>query len=107
MIKEICSVPILQIYHERVPTITVIVDGGWSKHTGIPILPTLSGIYIIIGSATGKLLFLDVQNKYCSGIMCENNIHCFHYLFGEKREYIANTSIEMTLKMVESKSNPN
>ena len=53
-------------YHERVPAITVIVDG--SNH----LYNTNSGVAIMIGKATCKLLFIDVRNKYCSA--CSMNI---------------------------------
>ncbi len=51
--------------HEGVPAITVIVDGGWSKRSHKHSYNTKSGVGIIIGKATGKLLHLGVRNKYC------------------------------------------
>ena len=59
-------------YHEGVPAITVIVDGGWSKRSHRHSYNANSGVGIIIGKATGKLLFLGVRNKYCSA--CARNI---------------------------------
>ena len=44
-------------YHEGVPAITVIVDGGWSKRSHRHSYNANSGVGIIIGKATGKLLF--------------------------------------------------
>lgn len=52
-------------YHENVPTITVILDGGWSKRSHKHSYNAKSGVAIIIGTETGKLLYLGVRNKYC------------------------------------------
>ncbi len=59
-------------YHEGVPAITVIVDGGWSKRSHRHSYNANSGVGIIIGKETSKLLFLGVRNKYCSS--CARNI---------------------------------
>lgn len=48
------------------PAISVIVDGGWSKRTHKHSYNAKSGVGIIIGAHTGKLLHVGVQNKYCS-----------------------------------------
>ena len=53
-------------YHQDVPAITVYVDGGWSKRSHKHTYNANSGVAIIIGKATGKLLHLGVRNKYCS-----------------------------------------
>ena len=53
-------------YHEGVPAITVIVDAGWSKRSHKHTYNAKSGVGVIIGKATGKLLFIGVQNKYCT-----------------------------------------
>ena len=53
-------------YHHGVPAITVYVDGGWSKRSHKHSYNANSGVAIIIGKATGKLLYLGVRNKYCS-----------------------------------------
>ena len=53
-------------YHEGIPAITVIVDGGWSKRSHKHSYNAKSGVGIIIGKETGKLLYLGVRNKYCS-----------------------------------------
>ena len=53
-------------YHQGVPAITVMVDGGWSKRSHKHSYNANSGVAIIIGKATGKLLHLGVRNKYCS-----------------------------------------
>ncbi len=67
-------------YHEGVPAITVIVDGGWSKRSHKHSYNAKSGVGIILGKETGKLLYLGVRNKYCYA--CARNIprdkhHCY------------------------------
>ena len=59
-------------YHEGVPAIDVIVDGGWSKRSHKHSYNALSGVAIIVGRATGKLLHIGVRNKFCSA--CAQNI---------------------------------
>ena len=51
---------------EGIPAITVIVDGGWSKRSDRHSYNAKSGVGIIIGQATGKLLHIGVRNKYCT-----------------------------------------
>lgn len=67
-------------FNEGVPAITVIVDGGWSKRSHRHSYNAKSGVGIIIGQATGKLLYIGVRNKYCTactqGITKENHT-CF------------------------------
>ena len=53
-------------YFQGVPAITVIADGGWSKRSHKHSYNAKSGVAVIIGSRTKKLLFLGVRNKYCS-----------------------------------------
>ena len=53
-------------YHEGVPAVTVIVDGGWSKRSHRHSYNAKSGVGVIIGQATGKLLYIGVRNKYCT-----------------------------------------
>ena len=53
-------------YHDGVPAITVIVDGGWSKRSHKHSYNAKSGVGIIIGQRTGKLLHIGVRNKYCT-----------------------------------------
>ena len=64
-------------FNEGVPAITVIVDGGWSKRSHRHSYNAKSGVGIIIGQATGKLLYIGVRNKYCTactqGITKENH----------------------------------
>ena len=53
-------------YFQGIPAITVIADGGWSKRSHKHSYNAKSGVAVIIGSRTKKLLFLGVRNKYCS-----------------------------------------
>ena len=53
-------------YHNGVPAITVVVDGGWSKRSHKHTYNAKSGVGIIIGKCTGKLLHIGVRNKYCT-----------------------------------------
>ena len=67
-------------FHEGVPAITVIVDGGWSKRSHKHSYNAKSGVAIIIGKETGRLLFIGVRNKYCHACalgMKENDHACF------------------------------
>ena len=48
------------------PAITVIVDGGWSKRSHKHSYNAKSGVGVIIGKETKKLLYIGVRNKYCS-----------------------------------------
>jgi len=51
-------------YHEGVPAITVVIDGGWSKSHSYN---AKSGVGVIIGLRTNKLLHIGVRNKECTG----------------------------------------
>ena len=53
-------------YHEGVPAITVIVDGGWSKRSHKHSYNAKCGVGIIIGLKMEKLLHIGVHNKYCT-----------------------------------------
>jgi len=53
-------------FHEGVPAISVIVDGGWSKHSHKHCYNANSGVGIILGRATGRVLHVGVRNKFCS-----------------------------------------
>lgn len=48
------------------PFITVIVDGSWLKRSFGTKYDSLSGLGAIIGYRTGKVLFVGVENKYCT-----------------------------------------
>ena len=53
-------------YHQGIPAVTVIVDGGWSKRSHKHSYNAKSGVAIINGKATGKILHMGVRNKFCS-----------------------------------------
>lgn len=53
-------------YHDGVPAITVIVDGGWSKRSHRHSYNAKSGVGIIIGLKTKKIIHMSVKNKYCA-----------------------------------------
>lgn len=53
-------------YHQGIPSITVIVDEGWSKRTHKHSYNALSGVGVIFGKHTGKLLHIGVRNKFCA-----------------------------------------
>ena len=52
-------------YHEGLPAITVVVDSSWSKRSHKHSYNTNSGVGVIFGAATKKLLYIGVRNKYC------------------------------------------
>ncbi|KAH8022336.1 hypothetical protein HPB51_023389 [Rhipicephalus microplus] len=52
------------------PYITVIVDGGWSHRSHGHRYSPNSGVAVIIGERTKKLLYIGVRNKLCS--TCEH-----------------------------------
>ena len=54
-----------QDYHDGVPAITVVADAGWSKRTHKHSYNAKSGVAVIFGAHTKKLVFLSVRNKYC------------------------------------------
>ena len=53
-------------YHNGVPAITLVVDTEWSKRSHKHSYNVKSGVGVIFGAATKKLLFIGVRNKYCS-----------------------------------------
>ena len=67
-------------YHEGIPAITVIVDGGWSKRSHKHSYNANSGVGIILGKETGRLLYLGVRNKYRSA--CAQGIPQDVFLIG-------------------------
>lgn len=54
-----------RIDSDNIPMITVIADGAWSKRSYKVNYNASSGVAVIIGQKTGKLLFLGIRNKYC------------------------------------------
>ena len=53
-------------FHQGVPSITVVVDGGWSKWTHKHSYNAKSGLAVIFGSHIRRLLFIGVCNKFCA-----------------------------------------
>ena len=53
-------------YHQGVPGITVVVDGGWRKHTHKHSYNALSEVRMIFEKHTGKLLYIGIRNKFCA-----------------------------------------
>ncbi|KAL9975222.1 hypothetical protein ACROYT_G012355 [Oculina patagonica] len=51
---------------QGIPAINVVVDGGWSMRSHQHRYTAKSGVAVIIGERTKKLLYLGVRNKYCS-----------------------------------------
>ena len=45
-------------FHQGIPSITVVVDGGWLKQSDKHSYNTKSGVAVFFGSHTRKLLFL-------------------------------------------------
>jgi len=64
-------------FHQGVPAITVIVDTGWSKRTHKHTYNVLSGVGVIFGKQTGKLLYLRVCNKFCAACTKGTKHTCF------------------------------
>ena len=58
-------------YHQGIPAITVIVDGGQSKLTYKYSYNALSSVGVIFREHTGKLLYIGVRYKPCA--------FCVHY----------------------------
>ena len=52
-------------FHDNVPAITIICDGGWSKRSHKHSYNAAGGVAIIIGAETKKLLYIGVANKNC------------------------------------------
>ena len=56
----------IESFHQGIPAITVVADGGWSKRSHKHSFNAESGVAVIFGHYTKKLLFLGVRNKFCS-----------------------------------------
>ncbi len=52
--------------YEGVPAIGLTVNGGWSKRSHKHSYNAKTGVAVIIGNTSKKLLYLGVLNKYCS-----------------------------------------
>ena len=55
-------------FHQGIPAITVVVDGEWSKRSRKHSYNAKSGVGVIFGQITGKLLHIGVRNKYCTAV---------------------------------------
>ena len=53
-------------FHQGIPSITVVVDGGWLKRSHKHSYNAKSGVAVIFESHTRKLLFMGVRNKFCA-----------------------------------------
>ncbi|XP_060598342.1 uncharacterized protein LOC132752084 [Ruditapes philippinarum] len=56
-------------FHDGIPAITVICDGGWSKRTRKHTYNAYGGVGVIFGAETKKLLYIGVRNKQC--VICK------------------------------------
>ena len=63
-------------FHEGVPAITVILDGGWSKRSHKHSYNAKSGVGVITGHRTQKLLYIGVKNKDCTACARGSRITC-------------------------------
>ena len=88
-------------YHNGVPTITVVVDAGWSKRSHKHSYNANSGVGVIFGAVTKALLFIGVRNKYCSicAINTRNNKpipthHCYRNWSGSSCSMEADIILE-------------
>ena len=66
-------------YHDSIPAITVIIDAEWCKQTHKHSYSALSGVGVIFGKETRKLLYIGVQNKFSS--VCEKGSNKEHECF--------------------------
>ena len=55
-------------YHNGIPAITVVVDGGWSKRSHKHSYNANSGVGVIFGAATKALLFIGDTVRYVPSI---------------------------------------
>ncbi len=55
------------------PAITVIIEGEWSKRSHKHSYNAKSGVAIILGYETKKMLYMGVRNKFCSIFMVAIN----------------------------------
>ena len=53
-------------YSEGIPSISVNVDAGWRKQTHKHSYNANSGVAVIIGATTRKILYIGVRNQYCA-----------------------------------------
>ena len=56
----------MRSFHQGIPSITVVVDGGWSKRSHKHSYNAKSGVAVIFRSHTRKLLFMGIRDKFCA-----------------------------------------
>ena len=84
-------------YHESIPAITVVVDGGWSKRSHRHSYNAKSGVGIKVGLETSKILHLSVRNKYCSSCARgspSDQHHCYRNWTDSSSEMETSTILE-------------
>ena len=52
-------------YHDGIPAITVVCDGGWSKRSHKHTFNAMAGVGVIFGHRTKKLLHIGIRNRLC------------------------------------------
>ena len=72
-------------YHQEVPAITVVVDGGRSNRSHKHSYNAKSGA-AIVGQATGKLLHVRVRSKYCTACAQESTHRYYKNWSGSSSE---------------------
>ena len=63
-------------YHQGIPAITVVVDGGWSKRSHKHSYNTKSWVAVIFGWDTKRLLQLGVRHNFCCVCAISTNKAC-------------------------------
>lgn len=63
-------------YHQGIPAITVVVDGGWSKCSHKHSNNAKSEVAVTFGRHTKRVLHLGVRNKFCSVCAISTNKTC-------------------------------
>lgn len=56
----------VEVNNSKIPFITVVVDGGWSKRSYRHSFDSKSGVAVIIGARTKKVLWMDIRVKVCA-----------------------------------------
>lgn len=56
----------VEVDNSKIPFITVVVDGGWSKRSYRHSFDSKSGVAVIIGARTKKVLWMDIRVKVCA-----------------------------------------
>ncbi len=57
---------VVEVDHDEIPFITVIVDAGWSKRSYGHSYNANAGCAVIIGARTNKILFVDHRIRSCA-----------------------------------------